>query len=146
MKWVFLIAFLFISCSSQMSKTNDFELFYEKMSCRGGKCPILTLNIQPSGFALLDAKENLEIIGLFETLASQDKIEELFNMINKVDFFALDSLHKSLRKDVPYHRITIKMGAQEKSVMYKRDTYGDVLELERWLEQFIEESDWKVDG
>ena len=146
MRWIFLIFLILISCSSQMTKTMDFELVYEKMSCRGGKCPILTLTIKHSGFALLDAKENLEKIGLFETLATQEKIEDLHNVINNIDFFALDSIHLSKRRDVPYHKISIKIGEREKSVLYKRDTYNAIQELEQWLEQFIEESDWKIDG
>jgi len=131
--WI-LVCCIFYSCSLPRTISDDDVLIELKRTACYGSCPVYTIKIDKNGKGLFEGVENVEKIGRFRFLLSQDELMEIEIAFQEVDFFQLKKIYDAQVSDLPTTYISYNKDGNRKKIM---DYYGAPEKL-RTLENNIE--------
>ena len=131
--WI-LVCCLFYYCSGPRIISDEDVLIGLKRTACYGYCPVYTIKIDKNGKGLFEGVENVEKIGRFRFLLSQDELMEIEIAFQEVDFFQLKKIYDAQVSDLPTTYISYNKDGNRKKIM---DYYGAPEKL-RTLENNIE--------
>ena len=139
----YYISFCSIFCFSNL-ETNQPVFTLKRTACYG-KCPQYELRLYANGLINYEGKMFVDKIGCFQFSISKKKIDQLFNLINEVNYFSFDDVYDAEVSDVP--SIITEVNYQNKSHQII-DRFKGPKELEKLyklIDSYIETNDqWLV--
>ena len=101
---LFFASFLIIisSCSLLEKKIQTSNVFISmKRTPCYGTCPQYQVTIFSNGLIKYEGKRFVDKIGCFHSKLSRKKIENIVSLVNKINYFKLDSVYSSNVTDLP---------------------------------------------
>ena len=141
--FVFFSIIIATGCkSSRQTSSTEFPIMMmEKTACLG-TCPTYLFNVYPDGSATYRGTKNVENIGEFTAVLSEDQLNYLKKSFEEADFFNFADVYSANLTDLPTTFIYYHNGQDNLKIT---DYYGapDALkELEEKIETFITTIDW----
>jgi len=124
-----MVAVLAIGCGLTAKTTpvpTDIANVYITMERQGcqDQCPVYTIRIYGTGFAVFEGVEFVKRIGGAQTSVSEEKLKQLISEFQKIDFFSLeDNYEEQAVAGAPTVVTSITIDGQTKTVThYHGDT------------------------
>lgn len=109
-----------------------------------GECPAFTMKIYSDGYAELDAKLNLDRLGLLEKQLDEDTMKRLVKTCEKNEIFALKDKYEERIMDLPTTKLMVHVDGKTKNISgnYKfPDGFKNIVAA---LMEVVEADDWKM--
>jgi hypothetical protein len=154
-------AFLLIALASLLtwqcrtnSELNDQEVnrspdsiavFLERGACFG-RCPVYSLTVYRSGYAIYHGKQNVKHNGTFEKKFDPVMLNEVFELAGQLGYFEMDNEYRNPHlTDFPTIRSAINDGSRSNKVLrYTDDPPADLLRIEEQIDAlFSPDESWK---
>ena len=144
----FFTSFIIIisSCSLIKKKiqTSNIFLSMKRTPCYG-TCPQYQVTIFSNGLIKYEGKRFVDKIGCFHSKLSRKKIENIVSLVNKINYFKLDSVYSSNVTDLPSVVTEVLVNRKNHRVVDKNlsETKLNILydEIDKLI---IEVNEWKM--
>ncbi len=110
-----------------------------------GDCPSYSVKLYSDGRAIYHGKTHVEKIGYYEALCSAQGIESIFFAAEEASFFALRSQYPTdgrVLSDLPRTITYIKRGGLDKRILDHFDAPANLIQFEKWIDNFFDDLDW----
>jgi len=138
-------SFSFFSCKTSNNvqrNTDKIIITFDKKSGRGIN-PTYSMKIYENGKIVYTGIKNTDKIGTFQKTFSKKEIKSLKQKFNNAGFFNFNNEYTSKITDLPTTYISYSYKGKYKKI---RDYYGSpqkLKELEKTIENIVNENDWK---
>lgn len=110
-----------------------------------GRCPIYTLTVYMSGFAIYNGIEWVDQKGKFYTLGDKEKIRKLLKKAEEIGFFEMEDKYDSeYVTDLPSAIVTLRKDDVVKQVVNRYEGPEILIELEMYFDKLYENTEWKA--
>ena len=134
---ILLVGILLTACAtSKVAVSDDFHVQLDKGACFGS-CPVYTLDIDNAGNAVYDGKRFTSRSGIHKYKLSNDQMNEIASMLEKINFFAYQDNFSSDIADLPTVKISHTNRGLSKSISGKDNRPKPLLELQKLLENIV---------
>ncbi|MDQ3536037.1 MAG: DUF6438 domain-containing protein [Bacteroidota bacterium] len=146
--WLFLFFLLYMTPTFAQDVTNeepipeDAIIYMERTQCYGS-CPVYSYHIFENGKAQYLAKENVEKIGTFYTILSEEKMEALIDMFYRYEFFEFENRYVDLITDLPTTYIYFSHNGLEKKITDYHGAPVQLKNLEKEVDEFMQSLEWE---
>ena len=127
--------------TSQLPASNNLDkvtITLERTACHGF-CPVYTLTIQGDGTVVYEGEDFVKTRGRVEIIIPEEKIEQLLEEFEAIDYFALNDNYKERTiTDAPSVITSITIDGKTKTIEHYRGDFNAPEELTR-LEDKIDE-------
>lgn len=117
----------------------------QKLGCYGN-CPDFEFILLSNGEATFLGKKNTKRIGNFKAQANASILFNIKSKIGESQFFQFEKMYPTngnILKDLPDTYTLVNDGKQEHIVRNNHDAPKELLEFEKYLEELIEQMEWK---
>ncbi len=127
-----------------ISPRDSLIISFEKTPCFG-RCPVYKIKVFESGFAIYEGLNFAERLGIFSATLSKDKIEKVYELARKTDFFELDSLYNDpYVSDLPSTIIMLSQNGVKKRIVSRINAPEKLNIFVENTAVLLNENDWKV--
>ena len=127
----------------------EMILEFQKTSCFG-KCPVYIIRGYSDGRVIYHGKANVEKVGYYETMLTEDSISVIFEKAQNFGFFELENNYPPSGppiSDLPKTNTYLKKGTIEKKVSDNYDSPLALQQFEKYLDEYFSGLNWvKVNG
>lgn len=109
-----------------------------------GRCPVYTLEIYKSGYAVYEGKANVEMLGKYSTRFTKEQMNSLVKVANEINYASLEDKYDGNITDIPSHTTSIILNGKRKQVMRRYDYPRSILEFENQFDTLIKEAKWTL--
>ncbi len=110
-----------------------------------GRCPIYTLTVYKSGFAIYNGIEWVDQKGKFYTLGDKEKIRNLLKKAEEIGFLKMQDKYDSENvTDLPSAIVTLRRDEVVKQVVNRYEGPEILRELEMYFDKLYENTEWKT--
>jgi len=124
------------------ASTSPLIIEYERTEC-SGTCPVYTIKIYENGVAFLDARKNLDYIGLYHGRITQNELLKLKSSFDACHFFELNDSYESLMLDLPTKYITYTFNGKNKKVKAYYNIPKNLKRLINELDLIVTSVNWE---
>jgi hypothetical protein len=127
-----------------VSPRDSLIIAFEKTPCFG-RCPVYKIKVFESGFTMYEGLNFAERLGTFSTTLSREKIEKVYELANKTDFFELDSLYNDpYVSDLPSTIVMLSRNGEKKRVVSRINAPEKLNIFIENLAVLLNENEWAV--
>lgn len=154
-----LFSILIISCASTKEgkatiKTSDNSEFkdiekgdslfaYIRRGACYGMCPTYELKIYNSGFAELNGIRAIDLLGVYTTTISKDKMRALIEKAKSIGYFEMDDVYDNeMVTDLPETKTSIVIDGKRKAIRRRYKYPNEILSFEKLFDEFLETEKW----
>lgn len=122
----------------------DDSLFasIEKSYCFG-KCPVFTLHIYNSGYAVYNGTANVNLMGRHTSTLTREQMISLIDKANEINYFELKDVYDNEGvTDLPSATTSIVINGQRKAVKRRYDYPKSILTFEAAFDDIIKRLRW----
>lgn len=145
--FIFSLIILLTDCTSTKNMNNlkneNVIIELEKTSCMG-TCPVYTLQIMDNGIVLLNAKENLDMIGSYKSRLTKTELISLVNEFDESNFFDFKDSYMSMMKDLPTSFISYTKDESTKRIKAYHNIPKNLGALIRKVDQLTKALEWET--
>jgi hypothetical protein len=139
---ILLVGILLTACGTKkIAVSDDFHIKMDKGACFGS-CPVYTLEIDNNGNAVYDGRRFTQKSGKHKHKLSADQMGELSELLERINFFALQDSYRSDIADLPTVAISHTNKGLSKTVSGKDSRPKPILELQKLLENIVNQEGW----
>ncbi|MFC1946547.1 DUF6438 domain-containing protein [Chloroflexota bacterium] len=117
----------------------------ERTACYGF-CPVYTITIFGNGTVQYEGKEHVQTMGNQETEISEDKIRQIVEEFEKIDYFSLnDEYTERTITDAPSAITSITMNMETKTIKHYHGDFSapeELTELEDKIDEIVNSEQW----
>ncbi len=125
----------------QPEYAENLFLRFKRTPCLG-KCPVYEVNVYLDGHAVMEAKQNFDYAGYYQTGFTEDHIDRILKLANDHGFFKMDHVYDAPVTDLPSTTTIIKSENGTHWTYHRMNAPDDLRELETELETFIKDLQW----
>lgn len=108
-----------------------------------GKCPVFTLHIYNSGYAVYNGTANVNLMGRHTTRLTKEQMVYLIDKANEINYFELKDVYDNEGvTDIPSTTTSIVINGQRKSVKKRFDFPKSLLTFEAAFDDLIKRLRW----
>lgn len=131
-----------IAVEENHNPNDSLFIRFEKTPCFGF-CPTYTAHIYKSGFALLNAKKNVDFTGIYRVWFSPDEMKEIETKLKALDFFSLENEYDGRVTDLPSTLLKVSYLGQEKEVKARYQIPEELSTFNHYLHEQIMSKEWE---
>ncbi|MCO5258724.1 MAG: DUF6438 domain-containing protein [Crocinitomicaceae bacterium] len=109
-----------------------------------GRCPVYSLKIYKSGYALYEGKANVEMFGLYSTKFSKEQLNTLTKVANEINYASLEDKYDGAVTDIPSHTTSIVLNGKRKQVMRRYNFPQSIVTFENQFDELIKDAKWNL--
>lgn len=128
-----------------ISKNDSLFVTIERTVCFG-KCPVYKAYIYTSGYVVYDGKQNVDKIGIFSTLLSNDEMALIEQRVKDVNYFDLNDKYDGPVTDLPSVKTSVAMNGYRKSITARYNVPVELKEFQKFIDQLFVEKNWILLG
>lgn len=131
--------------TSQVDKVDASDSLFASLD-RGycfGKCPVYTVKIYNSGYAVYAGKDNVDMVGTYTTRFTKDQLAKLTKTAKEIDYMSLNDVYDSPVTDLPSHISSIVIDGKRKEVKRRHNYPESILVFEKQIDALVAEAKWK---
>lgn len=130
--------------TSQTGKVDASDSLFATLE-RGycfGKCPVYTVKIYNSGYAVYEGKDNVDMVGTYTTRFTKNQLATLTKTAKEIDYMSLNDVYDSPVTDLPTHISSIVIDGKRKEVKRRHKYPESILVYEKQIDALVAESKW----
>lgn len=130
--------------TSQTGKVDASDSLFASLD-RGycfGKCPVYTVKIYNSGYAVYEGKDNVDMVGTYTTRFTKDQLATLTKTAKEINYMSLNDVYDSPVTDLPSHISSIVIDGKRKEVKRRHNYPESILVFEKQIDALVSEAKW----
>lgn len=128
---------------TKVEKSDSLFVSLSRSFCFG-KCPVYTVDIYNSGYAIYKGEANTEMIGTFTTKFTKDQLNSLTQVAKEINYLSLEDVYDSPVTDLPSHTSSIVINGVRKKVMRRHNYPHSILVFEQQIDTLVAQANWKA--
>lgn len=113
----------------------------ERTACFG-KCPIYKATFFDNGEVNYIGRNFVENIGTYSALIATEDLISIEQMVNDVNYFALEDAYPTPIPDFPTCRTSVNIDGKTKSILNGENAPRDLIGFERHLDGLLKDREW----
>ena len=119
--------------NSKKTGKNDEMVFKIRETPCFGKCPVYEMEIYKSGLVNYKGQMNVDKVGEYTKTITKKEVEDLIDLFNDIDFFALEDEYQGLMTDLPTVYTTFNYEGKSKTIENYHGAPDELRQLENAL-------------
>jgi hypothetical protein len=107
-----------------------------------GKCPVYTIKIYKSGYAIYKGERFTDMIGVYSANISKKELDRLSRLAEEIDFASMENEYDSPVTDLPSTTTGIVIKGKLKTVRRRYNYPNSILQLEELFDEIIAGQSW----
>lgn len=132
-----------IKVSTSNKNSDSLFAYIERTPCLG-KCPIYSMTIYKSGYAIYNGKNFVEEKGIFEGYISPKIRKEIKRIAKEIQYFEMKSIYTdTLIMDLPTTYTQLHFEGQNKKIIAKAHVPTPLLHFQKYLDGIVQKTVWE---
>jgi len=121
---------------------DSLVLKLERGACYGA-CPVYLVQVFNSGYAVINAQQNLEIQGFFVDRFTEEELDKIYELANNAGFFEGESVYDAQVTDLPSTFLYIHLKDKKHKMKLRFNIPEELKRLLKELDMMVVMRDWQ---